>query len=304
MKKKLINAKYNKEIVFDNKVKILIFILLIFFIQIIFSYFQYIKIIKRPVLVRGIDRTGLNSEQFSIFGKFLFLTNFDGKIIIQINKLSGNIEWEYRGINLVDVVMDSRENIYVLSRQPLILTKFLNKKKVREISLDENIEPINMAIDKKDNIYIADKKSNNIFKINLEGQILEKIKVVTKINESFIGKITMDFNEKLFVVVKPGIVKEYDINAGKWINEKLIPYLTRGDKAYSLTYVRRTKNDDIYVNDHMGSRILVFDKRWLLKGIFYQDFLKKYRFIACGPIDVDENYLYINNYIIFVYPLI
>ncbi len=304
-KKKTKGKKLPSEIVVKPlRLALLITLLVIFAVEITYSLFIYMSVIKRPVLVRGLDRKEINPNNFSIFGNYLFMTNLDGRFLRQVDKLTGNTEWEYYGTNIVDAVMDSKRRIYVFSQKPSMLTVFSDKKKIKEIMLLRDIEASNMAIDKSDSFYIADKKTNKIFKYDNDGNPAGEINAASYMPPNSIGKISIDSNNRMFAVIKPGIVKEFDLSTNECIKQIKIPYLTKGSEAYSLISVKRTMEGDIYINDHMGSRMLVFNKKWRIKGVFYQESTRKLRFIACGPIDIDENSVYINNYIIFVFNFI
>ncbi len=279
---------------------LLITLLIIFFVQIGYSLFHYISIIKRPVLIRGIERKGINPKKLSVYGTYLYITNIDGKFLRQVDKVTGDIKWELKGEGLVDAIADEEGKVYVLFSGPTKLSVYHEKEKIKEIMLPEVENPLNMETDMAGNIYITDRNKNKIITYSSAGNYMGSIEIKPGENPGFAGRISVDYGS-IFVVAKPGIVREYDLVNKKWIKKQKIPYLTKGEKWYAQTEVKKAVNGDYYVSDPAASRMLVFNKDWRIKGVFYQNRDKTQRFISCGPIDTDNKRIYINNYLIFVF---
>lgn len=128
------------------------------------------------------ERPQMRVQKFTKDGKFVLKwgdRKFKG---IEFRWWIPNLVYEYELFNLVDIAIDSKGDVFVLRSNPAEVRKYTPEGKLIMKwgkwgkGLGEFMWPQAIAIDKDDNVYVADTDNNRIQKFDANGKFLMEIK--------------------------------------------------------------------------------------------------------------------------------
>jgi len=283
--------KQKKENIF--KKFIYIFIVLIFFIfllELIFLIFISIKKVKKPYLITTWQPYYKRLRSMSVYNDHLFICDEELRTVKVCNSLTGEEKFSFQFVNKpLWAAENSKKEIFVIVENENKIYKISDNKK-EAINLD-NITPLNLAIDKKDNIFLFDKNSKDIIKIS---GVFDKDFLLffnTKFY-NFPSCIIIGGDEKLYVRINQNnfiqllVFDEY----GKLVNNLKLMQIK---KPYFLSNVVVDIKGNIYIENYENHLIYVFNKNGENIGIFEKDIDNKKIFKWPSLIGFSYNKIYL-----------
>lgn len=279
----------------ENRFKIFIygFVIIIFFIfliELIFLIFISIKKVRKPYLITIWQPYYKKLRSMSIYNEHLFICDEELKQVKVCNHLTGEekqiLQFENKPLWAAE---NSKKEIFVIVENENRIYKISNNKK-EAINLD-NIIPLNIAINKKNDIFLFDKNTQDIVKISEEFDKNSTLFFNTKFY-NFPNCLIIGGDEKLYVrinrvnFIQLLIFDEY----GKLIKQLEIKLIK---KPYFLSNIAVDLKGNFYLENYNGHLIYIFNKNGENIGIFEKDIDNKKIFTWPSLIGFSDNKIYL-----------
>jgi len=259
---------------------------------------------KKPELVKSWTGVYKGPWGMMVYGDDLYVADHDQNQIQKYNKMTGELITAYTlGTNTEPIwAAESKEgDTYIISRNSNVLYKFTGAKESGEIKLEGVNDPVNMAINSKDVLYVSERSAGKIMEFDLNGTKLGEFGGIGGGNNQFkesIGRLFIDSKDKVLVIEPSDMaVKVFNSN-GQFIRQWKINL----QKPFEFTGLATTPDGNVYVNDFNGSQVLVFNEQGKQIGKFDRDVTGN--FIITYPASIgggDDGYIYICTHHIAVF---
>lgn len=274
--------------------------------EIYFVAQKEMKLNKKPVFVKKWKGTYKSHEGIPVYGQNMYIIDYKQNQIQVYDKTSGSVKTiiETKG-RPQWAVETTKGDVLVMISGSNVLKKYQNGKMTGEIALAGSANPVGMAIDSEDNLYVSEHGSNKIIKYNIKGKKLMEFGGRGGSKDKFekIGKVFDGPEDKIYALdYGDGSVSvRVFTSKGKFVKG----FKTHIEQPVGLEKIVIMQDGNMYINDFNGSRIFVYNPGGKLISRFNYD--KDGRFKITYPASIsggEDNRLYVASHAMGIFEAI
>ncbi len=262
---------------------------------------------KKPEIVKYWTGVYKGPWGMMMYGDNFYIADHDQSQMQKYNKMTGELITAYTiGTNIEPIwAAESKAgDTYIITRNSGILYRFAGQKKIAEMKLDGVNNPVNMAINSKDVLYISEGSTAKVIKFDLNGAKHGEFGGIGGGSSQFkqsIGRLFIDSKDNILVIEPSDMMVKVFNSKDQFLRQWKITV----QKPFGFEGLATTPDGDVYVNDYNGSQILVYNEQGKQIGKFDRDltgnFVISYPASICGG---NDGYVYVCTHHIAIFKAI